>query len=281
MSSDATAAAVSAAATGVNNAIVNFEGTRRQNKRQIEFWNMQNQYNHPSSQMARLREAGLNPNLIYGSSGSSQTGNADPMKAADYKQSDFENPLKYITSYADVKQRNATVDNLRSQNTVLTQDAALKAAQTAHEITKGGKTQVDLNLARDLYDTSAQAAKEGLRQLEVNNFGKILDNTIKSETLQSQIMDIYYRAQNARATLQGTNLLNELRRLEIKLNQAGIQKSDPIWARALQQDGGEQIKAGLDKAGQTIKGNLKWFWNEAKKSFERRDPKPAGAGGNY
>ena len=29
-------------------------------------WNEQNAYNHPSQQMARFKEAGLNPNLIYG-----------------------------------------------------------------------------------------------------------------------------------------------------------------------------------------------------------------------
>ena len=31
------------------------------NKQNLEFWNMQNEYNDPSAQMARLRQAGLNP----------------------------------------------------------------------------------------------------------------------------------------------------------------------------------------------------------------------------
>ena len=34
--------------------------------RQIEMWNMNNAYNDPSAQMERLRQAGLNPNLVYG-----------------------------------------------------------------------------------------------------------------------------------------------------------------------------------------------------------------------
>lgn len=37
-----------------------------QRKNNLEFWNMQNAYNHPKMQMARLREAGLNPLLVYG-----------------------------------------------------------------------------------------------------------------------------------------------------------------------------------------------------------------------
>jgi len=33
---------------------------------QLEMWNRANEYNLPSAQMARLQEAGLNPNLVYG-----------------------------------------------------------------------------------------------------------------------------------------------------------------------------------------------------------------------
>lgn len=32
----------------------------------VQMWEMMNQYNHPAQQMQRFREAGLNPNLIYG-----------------------------------------------------------------------------------------------------------------------------------------------------------------------------------------------------------------------
>ena len=35
-------------------------------KRNLEMWHKQNQYNHPSEQMKRFMDAGLNPNLIYG-----------------------------------------------------------------------------------------------------------------------------------------------------------------------------------------------------------------------
>lgn len=38
----------------------------RQYEDNIKFWNMQNEYNLPSAQLARLREAGLNPLLAYG-----------------------------------------------------------------------------------------------------------------------------------------------------------------------------------------------------------------------
>lgn len=58
----------------------------------IKFWQMQNAYNTPAQQMARLKKAGLNPALIYGS-GSTNTGIAGsvaPSKPAPYN---IKNPV--------------------------------------------------------------------------------------------------------------------------------------------------------------------------------------------
>ena len=65
---------------------------RLADQQNIKFWNMQNEYNTPAQQMARLKKAGLNPALIYGS-GSAQTGVAGsiaPSKPAPYN---IKNPV--------------------------------------------------------------------------------------------------------------------------------------------------------------------------------------------
>lgn len=66
--------AANAASTGFQNA-ANRKFSRemydRQRQDAIYDWNMQNEYNRPDNQMARLKEAGLNPNLVYGNGGSS------------------------------------------------------------------------------------------------------------------------------------------------------------------------------------------------------------------
>ena len=41
----------------------------KQNQQQIDFWKMNNEYNTPFNQRARLEQAGLNPDLMYGGSG--------------------------------------------------------------------------------------------------------------------------------------------------------------------------------------------------------------------
>lgn len=58
----------------LGNLIMNYSNNRANDRRQQEayeqnlrMWHMQNEYNSPASQIARLKAAGLNPNLIYGS----------------------------------------------------------------------------------------------------------------------------------------------------------------------------------------------------------------------
>lgn len=55
----------------------NWDMARWQNATNIENWDMQNAYNHPSAQMKRLEESGLNPNLVYGK-GTSTTASSLP-----------------------------------------------------------------------------------------------------------------------------------------------------------------------------------------------------------
>ena len=59
----------------------NIELAQQAREHDVDMWNRQNAYNTPEMQMQRLREAGLNPNLMY-ASGQASTGNADAPKAA-------------------------------------------------------------------------------------------------------------------------------------------------------------------------------------------------------
>lgn len=49
-------------------------------------WNRENEYNSPTAQMARLQEAGLNPNLVYGSGSAVQSSASSPQYDAPTMQ---------------------------------------------------------------------------------------------------------------------------------------------------------------------------------------------------
>lgn len=50
-----------------------------QYQKNLEMWNRQNEYNAPTAQMQRLKDAGLNPNLVYGN-GSVGNASSEPPK---------------------------------------------------------------------------------------------------------------------------------------------------------------------------------------------------------
>lgn len=58
----------------VGNTIAGAVSAKKNREWNEKMWHMQNEYNTPAAQMQRLKEAGLNPNLVYGQMSSSNAG---------------------------------------------------------------------------------------------------------------------------------------------------------------------------------------------------------------
>lgn len=94
----------------------------------VQMWNMQNEYNSPLKQMERYQAAGLNPNLIYGN-GVSSAGNASgapEYEPAHYKGIDL-NSIMAFQSMANMMQQN----ELLAQQTELAKIQAVAASVSA------------------------------------------------------------------------------------------------------------------------------------------------------
>lgn len=254
------AAGISAAGAG-GSSIIGNAGSKRAAKyaakKNLEFWHMQNAYNDPSAQMERLRAAGLNPNLIYGSGTGQASGNAEsiaPFKPAEYK---MENPLSQIQQFADYGVKQAQANNLGAQSNNVAQDTALKAAQTADTIIKSKSNSVTAKLAEATYFNSLEASNEALRQQKANTLSAELDSRFKDTTFKNRVEEIGTRVQIAKATLRGENLKNDLLRYEKELNQLGITKGDPIFFRIL-----GKVSDNVKTFGDKLDKNMKWLVDE-------------------
>lgn len=139
--------AATAAATELAGQSVNAWSAAQTNKRQRQWqekmygvqrqdaladWNMQNEYNSPIQQMARLKAAGLNPALVYGG------GQATAMSSQAVRSSSpgswnpvapKVDPAGIISGYYNQKMQEAAVRNMDTKNTVLLADAAKKAGE--------------------------------------------------------------------------------------------------------------------------------------------------------
>ena len=107
-------------------------------------------YNDPANQLQRLRAAGLNPNLIYGSGSQSASGNisSSPLQQrAPYNLGDMAS--KYLEYQAQVLSNQVarrTISNLEAQNQLLFSQAREVDAKTGEAIarTKGITHENDL-----------------------------------------------------------------------------------------------------------------------------------------
>jgi len=217
-----------------------YNRTRRDN---IEFWNMNNAYNTPAAQMGRFKDAGLNPNLIYGQGNS---GNSAPIPTPDtmpvtMREPRFEgntNAMANLLGQADLRIKNAQADNLAVQNEVLIQDAQLRKYQALH---KGYEYDFDV----EMRGTSADFKREALRNLTTRTDIEIDRYALEAARTSQNIAESMERVltlQEARPGFavdrslktQQIEILKKdgtLKDVEIKLRENGINPDDPMWAR--------------------------------------------------
>jgi len=202
---------------------------KRQRADALHFWNLQNTYDSPQEQMRRFEAAGLNKNLIYSQG---NPGNASQIQTPDVKMPEFRNPefgnavggsLSSLSQIYDMDIKNAQVDNLKAQNTVLFQEALLKSVQASATAAAGERTEFDLDLAKELRTVSADAARESLRQLKTNidlSTRKDAREAIQSSTSVSEALsrmqNMYEQRMTAR--LQRTHTEQDIKRIRLEMS---------------------------------------------------------------
>lgn len=279
----------------------------RQRADSLSDYQMQNEYNHPSAIMQRLRDAKLNPNLIYGEAANMP---AAQIRASDTPQWKPEAPTydigsaaaQGISTFQNMKMQEAQIDNLRVQNTVLAQEALLKTAQVLSTELGAEHSRFDLRMKNTLKDVSVQAAIENVRNLAQNTMTgeateanlrasakATLDENERKQAMQApnfiQAVEniLSTRAQRAKTEDERKQIKQQiinlgkdeqLKQLEIDLNKAGLQKGDPVYMRLL-------VRAlGSDNVVQEIKDiikEVKDWWNKPSPKMPSRRPGTSGA----
>lgn len=215
----------------------------RQFQDNIKFWNMQNEYNAPSSQMKRYQEAGLNPNLIYGSG--SQAGTASPINTPDVQPYQHRNPdvgsgvsgaLSKLAGYQDFQIKQAQIDLLKQQGNNLAQD----------NLTKQFQNQIiglEYSDKEKMLPTRQATEIARLKQIEANTAFTVNQqdlNSVKNatdvKTALSQLLSMeqqrsktdYEIKQIQQATV---NLAKdeELKNIDIELRRIGVMPGSPAW----------------------------------------------------
>ena len=211
-----------------------FSGTqsRKQRKWSESMWNKQNAYNTPKMQMQRLRDAGLNPALMYGKG---TMGNAEKPMAYQQASTPSIGANMNASMVAGVQ-----LDLVQSQKKL---NEANAFAKTMEGYLKGGgsketaKNMFEKQMDNLIEDTNVK--KEQVANLIQDKVGKVIDNEIKDKTKSAQIKGI----------LQDTLIKVLDRKIKTEdhlhaqwrteLNKLGLNPTDSVFFRAL-------VKAGKE-----------------------------------
>lgn len=189
-------------------------------QRNVEMWNMQNAYNSPSEQMKRLVEAGLNPNLAYGSLGDANATSAPSYNAAS------------VPSVSDAAFTNP-YDSLSASGASLTQASAVMS-QAA--LNKANEKKVNQETVREVIRNNMLPRT---LEMELNNLTQVFENNkeilneIKERANMLGKQSKLFEAQANQANQMAAKLGKELKLLDI----------DYFIRKATQDDVVKQIQA--------------------------------------
>lgn len=219
--------------------------TAQQNRKwALEDWQTQSAYNHPKQQMQRLREAGLNPQLVYGK-GADNT--AAMVRSSDATPPQMA-PLKSVPTdlgdvmgkYMALKQSQAQTDLLQEQRQLVVKEGLNKDANTANLLQSTASNKFQLEQAMRFKDLNYSKAiienQKGLadlrRTISETRIGKNRDLR-ESAMNQSQIGLIESQTKNE--GIKSEILSNEsiMKEFESKMLSSGITVHDPWYYRTL------------------------------------------------
>lgn len=234
-------------------------GVQRQHA--LEDWNRQNEYNSPVNQMARLKEAGLNPRLVYDNGATQMSGNIRSSDTGSWRpeppQFDLGSVVNQgLQAYMDMQTRELQWDNMKKQNQVMDLDTKLKAAQVIATLNSAESTGVtteqkrfDLNMKNALKETSLEAATVDLQKKYADLNYTLNENerrqAMTSANLSEAVERILTQRSNRETSLKLRQKMDveidnlkkdgKLKDFDVKLTEAGVRPGDPAWMRMLAQ----------------------------------------------
>lgn len=227
---------------GISNFFTSIAGNRRRRKQAetdyqqqradaLADWNRQNEYDHPMQQMQRLKEAGLNPHLVYGNGAVGNTSsNINNVRKDSANNETPQINTDSMYNYIDLEAKKAQIDLLKEQKDLISQDIIYRAVQTANTSQQTMHDQFNLGLKQQTEPETIEFARENLRKLKLE-----MGLAVNSDERAAKLNNAQIQQIKSNIVSQGYDI--EFKRLENVLQQAGIYKTDPIYLRFLLQAG--------------------------------------------
>lgn len=242
-------------------------------------WHRNNAYNSPQQVMQRFREAGLNPNLIYGNNPVTPQVRATSGGSAGQRpvMQDLSGISSSVSSLPDAintvlsgRRIQAETDNLKKQSSLLEKEGLLKDASTAEIMQRTARSKFDLSQADrmkdDVYENQ-RLQNDALRaSTDSTNVRTVIDidrNTRErlrtSVDIQKTLQDILHEKLKMEKTteeryhiqrmIRALDDAHDLNEYDKRLRQNGLDRGSPGWIKFME--------AQLSKHPKRVPGPIK------------------------
>lgn len=210
--------------------------------RNLEMWNLQNQYNDPSAQMQRYSRAGLNPNLIYGAqntAGAVSVPSAQKAEAfSDYQDFGIGQSINQVMSgiqmSAYLQKNKAEIKNLD----VNSRKTAIEAIRSAIQVTRDRMQNRMLSneLSYQIHNLNADLGLKHAQEYQASTAGMLNEaNRVftegpktKSQEKEIELTDARIRDIDNSISIAKKRLPYEISRLKAETNMTSAQT---LWIR--------------------------------------------------
>lgn len=243
------------------------------NQMNVENWKRENEYNTPAAQMARYKEAGLNPNLIYGQG---TPGNAGSIPNYSQPTTDVTLPLpkpieqmgQTIGNYQDIQLKKANIDNVRTQTTNAVTNNARDLLMLEYEKNFGAtkrmwenaNLQQSFNLGKQKellggQELEQQIMKTGQTRLLMpyQNVALQAEYAVKSRAMEKYNLDLALLNQQREVNRARIDLMEQ----ETELKKAGLPNA--MWDTALKSQEWLQNKELFPTTLSTKEAERRWL----------------------
>ena len=189
-------------------------------QKNLEQWNRENEYNAPKAQMARLQEAGLNPNLIYGSTDGGTAARSPQYEPPQLQRAEAPNygalGLSMNNILPDAIQAVMASANLSNQlaQTEYTKALTQKALAESDKLGKFNMYADELYSSNAANSTMRLATNKLIQQMYTQQIGL---NDKKAELLQKQIDTAYWEYERSKQSYDFDVATYETRRMAVSL----------------------------------------------------------------
>lgn len=254
-------------ANNYRNTAQELKNYRMQRTDSLKDWNMQNEYNSPQQQMARLKAAGLNPNLVYGNGATTEGASfkSPDLKTSPHQPSDYSGigqaATAGIEAYNDTRVKDAQINQINEQINVMKKDQSLKEIDFLHK-------KFDLDLKGELRQNSLDMAiQQYLKLQEDTNYTR--DSNARANELQphnvemitAQVSNMMQLTKETKHKIELLKQSKEMNELDLRLKRKGIQPTDNIVFRAVAQALDRWLKRKGATAEQFVDGVLEAIGN--------------------